>query len=65
MVVVKGAWRAREKRVTLQVYVPLCEPLRKLNSRDKELAVGSPTVMPSSFATLLPLESSQAKTGVL
>ena len=60
-----GAWRASEKRVTLQVYLPLCEPLRILNSSGNELAVGGPTVIPSPFITLSLSESSQVKIGVL
>ena len=51
--------------MAVQVYHPLCEPLRMLNSSGNELAVGDPTVMPSPSTTLLPSESIQVKTGVL
>ncbi len=63
--VVSGVWRAREKRETLQVYVPLCEALRMLNSSGKELAVGGPTVTSLPLTTLLPSESNQSNIGVL
>ena len=62
---VKGVWRAREKRVTLQVYLPLCKPRRTVNSSGNELAIGGPTMIPSPLTTLLPLESNQVKIGVL
>ena len=65
VVEVKGVWRAREKRVTLQVYLPLCEPRRTINSIGNELAIGGPTMIPSPLTTLLPLESNQVKIGVL
>ena len=63
--VVKGSWRAREKRVALQVYLPTSEPLRMLNSSDNELAVGEPTVSPSPFTILFPSAFNQVNRGVL
>ena len=65
VLVVRGACRAKENRVTLQVYLPLLELLRRLNSRGKELPLGSPTVIPLPLDILLPPESSQLKMGVL
>ena len=61
----KGACSAREKRVALQVYTPLCALMRTPKLSGSEVAVGGPTTSPPPLDILWPSELYQLKMGVL